>query len=255
VHNLPLHLAVELGLPLASALLGLLAWGLWLGARRVHARDDESGLAGRFALALVLLILVHSLLEYPLWYAYFLLPTVWAFGYVLSLAPQPAAAEPAAPVEPVRPWWPGVAAGLLMLAGAGFMLVDYIRVVVIYAPPAHARPLGERIERGQHSPLFGHHADYAAMTTGDVDAAAQALAARRAPHHLLDVRLMEAWAKTLAERGQVDRARYLAARLREFRNPASTGFFAGCTVGDAAQKEFQCQAPQQAHTWREFTSP
>jgi O-antigen ligase len=33
-HNLPLQLAVELGLPLASLVLGLLLWGLWLGGRR-----------------------------------------------------------------------------------------------------------------------------------------------------------------------------------------------------------------------------
>ncbi len=30
---------------------------------------------------LVLMIGLHSLLEYPLWYAYFLLPTAFAWGY------------------------------------------------------------------------------------------------------------------------------------------------------------------------------
>ena len=33
---------------------------------------------------MVLLIGVHSLLEYPLWYAYFLLPTAWAWGHAVS---------------------------------------------------------------------------------------------------------------------------------------------------------------------------
>ena len=42
----------------------------------------------------------------------------------------------------------------------------------------------------------------------------------RAPHYLLDTRLMMAWAKALDEAGDVERARHLAQRLREFRNAA-----------------------------------
>jgi hypothetical protein len=30
---------------------------------------------------MVLMIGLHSLLEYPLWYAYFLLPAAWAWGF------------------------------------------------------------------------------------------------------------------------------------------------------------------------------
>jgi hypothetical protein len=89
------------------------------------------------------------------------------------------------------------------------------------------------------------------LTTGEPDdEAARTLAMRRAPHHLLDTRLMMAWARTLAERGDVDAARHLAARLREFNNPVSNEFFLVC--GPAATEDFQCQAPQQAHPWRSF---
>ena len=38
----------------------------------------------RAAFVMVLMIGVHSLLEYPLWYAYFLLPTAFAFGLCLE---------------------------------------------------------------------------------------------------------------------------------------------------------------------------
>ena len=38
----------------------------------------------RSAFVLSLLVGVHSLLEYPLWYAYFLLPTVFALGLCLG---------------------------------------------------------------------------------------------------------------------------------------------------------------------------
>ena len=57
---------------------------------------------------------------------------------------------------------------------------------------------------------------------------------RRAPHYLLDARLMMAWAKAFDERGETDKARYVAARLREFRNEQADEFFAPCTARSAA---------------------
>ena len=33
---------------------------------------------------MVLMVTLHSLLEYPLWYSYFLLPTAFAFGLCLA---------------------------------------------------------------------------------------------------------------------------------------------------------------------------
>ena len=36
----------------------------------------------RAAFVIVFLVAVHSMLEYPLWYSYFLLPTAFAFGVV-----------------------------------------------------------------------------------------------------------------------------------------------------------------------------
>jgi hypothetical protein len=72
----------------------------------------------------------------------------------------------------------------------------------------------------------------------------------RAPHYLMDTRLMTAWARALEAHGDDDRARYLAARLKEFRNPAADAFFAPCA--EAASKPFQCEPPQRAPHWREF---
>ncbi len=74
----------------------------------------------------------------------------------------------------------------------------------------------------------------------------------RAPHFLLDTRLMMAWAKGLAAQGDVERARYIAARLREFRNPNSEDFFAPCDDAAVVEKPFQCTPPTRAFTWRDF---
>ena len=136
-------------------------------------------------------------------------------------------------------------------------MLDYWRVVDIYDPSENAAPLEQRIARGQRSPLFGHHADYAAATAfGEPKAPlspSQELAFRRAPHQLLDVRLMIAWSQALAAQGEIDKARWLAARIREFRNPGADEFFEPCQRPEQAALAFQCQPPQRVVHWREFT--
>ena len=247
-HNLPLQLAVELGLPLAGVVLLLLAAALVLGWRRAaRAGRGDAGTASRAALVLVLMVGLHSLVEYPLWYAYFLLPAALAWGFVLGTP----AAGGATATAPGSAGLLGLAAGVVMALGGVLAVLDYQRVVVIYAPPEGSGTLAARIATGQRSPLFAHHADYAAATNATPpDSAALGLA--RAPHSLMDTRLMIAWAKHLAAIGETDRARWLAQRLREFRNADAKAFFAPCEGGAVA--EFQCQPPEAAHGWREFAA-
>ena len=247
-HNLPLQLAVELGIPLAALVLGLLALALWQAWRRSSAVVGETGAGLRAAFVMVLLMALHSQLEYPLWYAHFLLPTALMWGLCLGAG---ASQDAHASQAKSTPRWP-VVAGLAMVIGAVVVLVDYHRVVVIFSPPAGAAPLEERIAAGQRSWFFAQHADYAAATTAERPADAMA-AFKRAPHHLLDTRLMVAWAQALAQSGDVDRARHIAARLREFRNPNSDEFFAPCADAALAPRPFQCEPPTRRYDWRDFT--
>ena len=98
---------------------------------------------------------------------------------------------------------------------------------------------------------------------------------RRAPHFLLDARLMLAWAKALDEVGETDKARFVAARLKEFHNDQADEFFAPCAAppipaakvplsaaaaasspGRAASAvaalPFQCLAPEKPVSYRDF---
>ena len=65
-HNLPLHLAVELGVPVALLVCGGFAW--WVLRQKPWAERDA---ARQMAWAVMALILLHSMLEYPLWYGPF----------------------------------------------------------------------------------------------------------------------------------------------------------------------------------------
>ena len=97
-------------MPLALLVLALLL--LRAVARVAHAHaaaPTRPTLRPRAARAfmMVLMMALHSQLEYPLWYAYFLLPTALAFG--LCLAARRATRRRAAPARapPARAgrWW------------------------------------------------------------------------------------------------------------------------------------------------------
>ena len=65
-HNLPLHLAVELGIPAAVVIFGGLGWLAWRG-RPWREKDPVR----QMAWGVLAVIALHSLLEYPLWYGPF----------------------------------------------------------------------------------------------------------------------------------------------------------------------------------------
>ena len=285
-HNLLLQFAVELGLPLAALVTAALLWALARALQqalraRDHADPDAAPMQ-RAAFMIVFMVLLHSLLEYPLWYAYFLLPAAFAFGLCLASPPAPGgifadartdtradahAGQSVAPVSLPAP--PGreatrpllVAAMLLMIGGLA-AVADYTRVVVIFAPPDHAAPLAQRIADGRRSWFFAHHADYAAATTSEHPAQAMR-SFLRATHYLLDSRLMIAWATALNDAGDTQHARYVAQRLREFHNDGAAAFFAPCAAaaaasaattgkGEAAALPFQCLASQRSFVYEDF---
>ena len=273
-HNLVLNFAVELGIPLALLVLALMSYALWRGFANAVDEGRQTGEGypvQRAAFVIVLLVAVHSMLEYPLWYSYFLLPTAFAFGLCLErcTAALPLASDDDGPAQVARPY---VLASMLLILGGTLALYDYMRVVVIFAPPVGAGPLEQRIADGRKSVLFAHHAAYAAATVPDHPGEAMS-AFKSAPHYLLDSRLMMAWAKALDENREPDKARYVAARLKEFRNEQAEEFFEPCAAPGSALPSasasspspaasarataarappFQCQAPTQALRFEDF---
>jgi O-antigen ligase len=259
-HNLPLQLLVELGIPLGGLVLLLLFAALVLAGVRAWRVTGPSGIGARAAFAVTLMILVHSSLEYPLWYAYFLLPAAWAWGFALGAgrgeaapasASASASAASAAPVYTLDRWSAPI--GCVMFALALVCAWDYLHITAIYAPSEDdTQSLEVREARGQRSPFYAHHADYADATSTEPPTNARG-AFDRATHSLLDTRLMTAWSKELAAQGDLDRARYLAQRMLEFGKDQTEGFFDPCADANANPKPWQCLPPTKALTWRDFT--
>lgn len=154
-HNLPLHLAVELGLPVAAVACGaVLAWV-------VRARPwCESDPVRQLAWGALAIIGLHSMVEFPLWYGPFQMVTVLALALLWrrALAGRVRSARLLASAAVV-----GVAMGA---AGAG-VAWDYYRVSLLYRPMA-SRPLayqGDTLAKVSNTLLFTNQVDFALLTT------------------------------------------------------------------------------------------
>jgi Virulence factor membrane-bound polymerase, C-terminal/O-Antigen ligase/Protein glycosylation ligase len=83
-HNLPLHLAVELGVPFALLFCGAVLW--WI-VRNAPWRETDP--ARQLAWGVLMLIGVHSMVEYPLWYGPFLMTLGLCVGLLQSTRSSP----------------------------------------------------------------------------------------------------------------------------------------------------------------------
>lgn len=157
-HNLPLHLAVELGVPLSLAVCALGGWLLWRA--RPWAETDATR---QMAWAVLALILLHSMLEYPLWYG----PFQMAFGLCIWLLWRVSdrAAGASARVSLV----PGVLALSLALAAA-YAGWDYRRVSQIYlaAPYRVAAYRENTLEKIRDSWLYSNQVRFAELTMSEL---------------------------------------------------------------------------------------
>lgn len=211
-HNLPLHLAAELGVPAAAA--ACLAFGAWAWRCRAAMRHEH----GRWLAAGLTLLLMHSMLELPLWYAYFLLPGMAAVAALSAIQIQRDA-----PGSIQRQWAAPAAAvsGLLVLALAAALAWDYAKVVPAYSNAPTDRSLEQRVARAGEARFFRHAGLYARVVTLPVDASlARELPLMQATARLyVDAELMRRWAIALVYSGDVDAAEHLVWRLWRY-NPS-----------------------------------
>ena len=165
-HNLPLHLAVELGVPVALLICGS---ALWLAWRAKPWREKDA--TRQLAWGVLAVILLHSMLEFPLWYG----PFQMAFGLCLwMLWRTRAGTVRCASSEYVgaKPWMRvGTAlTAVAIMAAIAYAAWDYRRVSQIYLTPA-ARSAAYRddtLTKIKNSWLFQNQVRFAELTTTPV---------------------------------------------------------------------------------------
>ncbi|MDQ0573362.1 O-antigen ligase [Variovorax paradoxus] len=163
-HNLPLHLAVELGIPASVLICGGFIW-MVLAARPWRERDPARLMAWGMLGAIVL----HSLLEYPLWYGPFQL----VFGLCLGMLwpSRGGDAQLASLRQRLKAGWleapmlSAVAAAVLT-AVVGYATWDYIRISQIYLPRDERLPAYEddTLAKAKASWLFARQVGFAELT-------------------------------------------------------------------------------------------
>lgn len=147
-HNLPLHLAVSFGLPLALLLVALVLALVWRGQPWRAAQPGA-----RLAWAVLGVVGLHSLLEYPLWYGPFQIAVLLA---VLQLS-----AGEALPAQADRSLLSGARARALgamaALALAGFCWAaaqSYERVSRLYSIEAARAVVFDPFNELQYHDIF-----------------------------------------------------------------------------------------------------
>jgi O-antigen ligase len=164
-HNLPLHLAVELGIPVAAVMCGLC---IWLIARAKPWREVHP--QRQMAWAVIALIGLHSMLEYPLWYG----PFQMALGLSVWVLMRNSVATVPAGRTLRSNWATGLAVRLfaisILTACCGYAAWEYWRVSQLYLTPdaRAAEYRQDTLAKVQSTLLFKNQVKFAELTTTEV---------------------------------------------------------------------------------------
>lgn len=155
-HDLPLHVAVELGLPAALLLCGGIAWWTW--RQRPWA---ETASVRQLAWAVLALLAIHSMLEYPLWYGPFQIACGVAIGWLAP--PLERRSDSRLPVA-------SAALAAVLLVATGYAAWDYDRVSQIYTAVDQRRAAwrDDTLGHTRRSWLFSGQARFAELTLATV---------------------------------------------------------------------------------------
>lgn len=211
-HSLPLHLAVELGIPAALLLCGGLLWAA------VRARPwAEPKPERQMAWAVLAVIGVHSLLEYPLWYG----PFQFAFGLSLGLLWPAGPGDAQVGPRPARARVGSGAVAAVVAAACAYAAWDYRRVSQVYLPPEDRAPAlrDDPLPEVRRSWLFRNQARFAELTITPLtlnNAAWTFDSARALLHYSPEPRVIEKLIESATVLGRneetlLDLARYRAA--------------------------------------------
>lgn len=207
-HNLPLHLAAELGVPVALLICGTVAWLTWRAKpwREIHP-------IRQMAWGVLVVIALHSMLEYPLWYGPFQMALGLSLGLLWWVRPDSILTPSASRIR----WQQCLAAALL--AVIAYAAWDYHRISQIYLAPAQRSDLHQTdtLEKIRGSWLFRDQVLFAEFTLTPLtrDNAAQLNAmAHEMLHFSPEAPVVEKLIESALILGRDDEAHFFMTRYR-----------------------------------------
>ncbi|MBT9514938.1 MAG: O-antigen ligase C-terminal domain-containing protein [Acidovorax sp.] len=206
-HNLPLQVAVELGLPVAGLVCATLV--AWVARAKPWRETDP---VRQLAWGILAIVGVHSLLEFPLWYGPFQVVTVLAVALLWQGTLPRWATLPAAR-----------AAAVLALAGVaalgGVVAWDYYRVSLLYLPMP-LRPAAYRddtMSKVSDTLFFSDQVDFALLSTTPLEretAPQMYVLAKELLHFSPEPRVIQALIESAVLLGKDDEAAFHMKRFR-----------------------------------------
>ena len=217
-HNLPLQLAVELGIPAAVVICGVLGWLTW------RARPwRETNPLRQMAWAVLAVIGLHSLLEYPLWYGPFQIAAglaVWLLCAPRKAIPRSSPGSPSLFKQNSRfaQYLQALTAIIMIMMLAG-VAVSYYRVSQIYLPPDQRSPAYRdgTLAKVQDTWLFREQARFAYLSITPLtpgNAAALHAMAIALLHYSPEPRVIEKLIDSAVMLGRNDEVLYYLMRYR-----------------------------------------
>lgn len=222
-HNLPLHLAVELGLPFALTVCGLAIGLVWRS--RPWLEQDPGR---QMAWGVLAVILLHSFLEYPLWYGPFQVAVVLCV--ILLARTRQAPAQNLAPIscstgdlrKTNGPFGPRAKFALrtfafVVIIASAYAGWDYHRISQIYRNPADRSPAYRHntLEKIRSSWLFRDQVQYAELVVTPVtleNAATMNELAHRVMHFSPESKVVEKLIQSARALGRNNEANFFVAR-------------------------------------------
>jgi O-antigen ligase len=218
-HNLPLHLAVTLGIPAALLLCGS---GVWLVWRAKPWRETDA--TRQMAWGVLAVIGLHSLLEYPLWYGPFQMTVGLCLILLWVTRAQRSGSVTQASWSQFIPNRPAIQTtcawvALFLISLVGYAAWDYHRVSQIYVPQAQRSAVykDHTLEKIRSSWLFQNQVQFATLmlTPLTQDNAEQLNAlAHELLHYTPEARVVGKLIDSARLLGREDEARFFALRYR-----------------------------------------
>jgi len=209
-HDFPLHLALEFGVPFAVTVIAVV--GVWV-LRRAPWREQHPWRVMAWCVFVVLGL--HSLLEYPLWYG----PFQMTLGLAIGLLWVTPSAQISADIKQEAQEGPMLVAAILFI-GCLYAAWDFNRVGQIYRQAA-SRDAAYRdnpLHHAKQSWLFRNQADFAELTTQTItaDNAAELYPqAVRLMHYSPEARVVQRVIDSAKLLGHDEEAQTLTERLED----------------------------------------
>lgn len=206
-HNLPLHLAVELGIPVALLLCGLVLILVWPARPWQESKGER-----QVAWAVLSLILLHSLLEYPLWFGPFQLACLSCLWLLQRSANDQLRVRLDVAAR-------GIALSVGIMAAVAYSAWDYHRVSQIFYPPDFraAAYRDNTLEKIRGTWLFQDQVQFAEftltpLTPGNAEHLYEM--GQRVLHYSPEARVVEKLIECAVLLGRDEAARFYLARYK-----------------------------------------